>query len=89
MNFILVFTSCFYFSFFLFMDNNMAIALAFALGAIGPAIGIGLIGMAALNSIGRNPSAVKDIRGTMILAIAFAEALGIFGFVVAMILKFV
>ncbi|MDR1945157.1 MAG: ATP synthase F0 subunit C [Candidatus Peribacteria bacterium] len=36
---------------------------------------MGLIGFAALNAIGRNPSASGDIRTTMILAIAFAEAL--------------
>ncbi|MDR3150903.1 MAG: ATP synthase F0 subunit C [Candidatus Peribacteria bacterium] len=42
-----------------------------------------------MNAIGRNPSASGDIRTTMILAIAFAEALGIFAFVIAVILKFV
>ncbi|MDR2411596.1 MAG: hypothetical protein LBD88_03295 [Candidatus Peribacteria bacterium] len=36
---------------------------------------IGFIGAAALTAIGRNPSAAGDIRTTMILAIAFAEAL--------------
>jgi F-type H+-transporting ATPase subunit c len=42
-----------------------------------------------MSAIGRNPSAAWDIKSTMILAIAFAEALWIFAFVVAMILKFV
>jgi F-type H+-transporting ATPase subunit c len=69
--------------------RDLAMALAFGFGAIGPGIGIGLIGAGALNAIGRNPSASGDIKGTMILAIAFAEALGIFAFVISMIIRFV
>lgn len=68
--------------------KDLSIALAFGLGAMGPAIAIGLIGMSALSSIGRNPAASSEIRSTMILAIAFAEALAIFAFVIAMLLKF-
>lgn len=66
-----------------------AIALTIGLGFIGPAIAIGIIGFAAMQAIGRNPGAANDVKSTMILAIAFAEALGIFGFVTALILKFV
>jgi F-type H+-transporting ATPase subunit c len=69
--------------------NELAIALAFWLWAFWPAIGIWLIGFGAMNAIGRNPNAAGDIKSTMILAIAFAEALWIFAFVIAMILKFV
>lgn len=66
--------------------KEIAIALSFWLGAFGPAIAIGLIGFAALTWMGRNPSASSEIKSTMILAIAFAEALGIFAFVIAMML---
>ncbi|MDD2487401.1 MAG: ATP synthase F0 subunit C [Candidatus Gracilibacteria bacterium] len=69
--------------------QDIAMALAFGLGAFAPAIAIGLIGFSALNAIGRNPSASNDIKSTMILAIAFAEALGIFAFVIAIMIKFV
>jgi F-type H+-transporting ATPase subunit c len=69
--------------------TELAVALAFGLGAIGPGVGIWLIGLGAMWAIGRNPSAAWEIKSTMILAIAFAEALGIFAFVIAMILKFV
>jgi F-type H+-transporting ATPase subunit c len=69
--------------------NELAIALAFGLWAFWPWIGIWLIGLGAMNAIGRNPSAAGDVKSTMILAIAFAEALWIFAFVIAMILKFV
>lgn len=68
--------------------KEIAIALSFGLGAFGPAIAIGLIGFAAMAAIGRNPSAAGEVKSTMILAIAFAEALWIFAFVIAMILKF-
>lgn len=63
-------------------------ALAIGLGALGPGIGIGLIGSKAVEALGRNPEAESAIRTTMILAIAFAEAVAIYALVVALILKF-
>lgn len=67
---------------------ELAVALAYGLGAFGPAIAIGLIGFSAMNAIGRNPASAWEVKTTMILAIAFAEALWIFAFVIAMILNF-
>ena len=67
----------------------MAAALAIGLGAIGPGVGIGMIGAKAMEAIGRNPEAMGDIRTNMILAIAFAEAVAIYALVVALIVKFV
>jgi F-type H+-transporting ATPase subunit c len=64
-------------------------ALAIGLGAIGPGLGIGLIGSKALEALGRNPEAEASIRTTMILAIAFAESVAIFALVVSLIIKFV
>ena len=66
-----------------------AAGLAIGLGVIGPGIGIGILGAAAMNAIGRNPEARGAILTNMILAIAFAEALGIYALVVAVILVFV
>ncbi len=63
-------------------------ALAIGLGAIGPGVGVGLIGAKALEAIGRNPEAEGTIRTTMILAMAFAEAIAIYALVIAFILKF-
>lgn len=71
------------------LNTNLAVALAIGLGAIGPAIAIGLIGSKAMESIGRNPEAVGKIQTNMILALAFAEAIAIYALVVALILKFV
>lgn len=70
-------------------DKNLAVALSMGVGAIGPAIGIGLIGGKAVEAIGRNPEATSKIQTVMILAIAFAEAVAIYALVVALIIKFV
>jgi len=64
-------------------------ALAIGLGALGPGIGIGIIGGKAVEAIGRNPDASSQIQTNMILAIAFAEAVAIYALVVALIIKFV
>jgi F-type H+-transporting ATPase subunit c len=67
----------------------LAAGLAIGLGVIGPGIGIGILGAAAMSAIGRNPEATPQIQTNMILAIAFAEALGIYALVVAVIIGFV
>ena len=63
--------------------------IAIGLGVIGPGIGIGILGAGAMGAIGRNPEAAGAITTNMILAIAFAEALGIYALIVAVILLFV
>jgi F-type H+-transporting ATPase subunit c len=69
--------------------SSLATAAAIAIGAIAPAIAIGMIGAKGLEAIGRNPDAAGKIQGPMILAIAFAEAISIYALVVALIIKFV
>ena len=64
-------------------------ALAIALGVVGPGVGIGILGAGAMGAIGRNPEAAGATTTNMILAIAFAEALGIYSLIVAVILLFV
>ena len=64
-------------------------AFAIAIGSIGPALAIGLIGAAALMAMARNPENSEKIQVAMIIAIAFAEAIAIYVLVVALILKFV
>lgn len=65
--------------------DTLAYSLAYALPAFGAAIGVGLIGAAALNALGRNPEKVSDIRTMMITAIVFADSLAIIGIIVAFI----
>lgn len=66
----------------------LSVAIAIAVGAIAPAISIGMIGSKAVEALGRNPEAESAIRTSMILALAFAEAIAIYALVVALILKF-
>jgi len=63
--------------------TTLAKALAIGLGAIGPGIGIGLIGAKAMEAIGRNPEATNKILVPMLLACAFAEAIAIYALVIA------
>lgn len=65
-----------------------AVALTLGIGVLFPSLAIGMIGSKAMESLGRNPEAESAIRTTMILAIAFAEAVAIYALVVALILKF-
>jgi F-type H+-transporting ATPase subunit c len=65
----------------------LAKALAIGLGAIGPGIGIGLIGAKAMESLGRNPEAKNVIFVPMLLMAAFAEAIAIYALVIAFSIK--
>jgi F-type H+-transporting ATPase subunit c len=71
-----------------FTDKDLAMAIVMGIGAIGPAIGIGLLASKAMEAIGRNPDAAGKVQTPMILAIAFTEAIAIYCFVVALIIKF-
>ena len=61
----------------------LAKALAIAVGGLGPAIGIGLIGRSAMESIGRNPESRKELFTPMLLGMAFAEAIAIYALIIA------
>ena len=63
--------------------------IAIGLGLIGPGIGIGILGAAAMSAIGRNPEATGNIQTNMILGIAFAEALGIYALVATIMIGFI
>jgi F-type H+-transporting ATPase subunit c len=63
--------------------DTLAKAIAIGLGAIGPGLGIGMIGSRAMEAIGRNPEAAGKILVPMLLACAFAEAIAIYALVIA------
>jgi len=67
----------------------IGMALAIGLGAIGPGVGIGLVGGRALEAIGRNPEVSGKVQAVMILAMAFAESVAIYALVVSLIIGFV
>ena len=64
----------------------LAAGLAIGLGAIGPGIGIGILGSKAMEAIGRNPEASGTVLLPMIIGIAFAEAVAIYALVIAFLL---
>ncbi len=61
----------------------LAKGIAIGFGALGPALGIGMIGAKAMEAIGRNPEAASKVLVPMLLASAFAEAVAIYALVVA------
>lgn len=67
----------------------IAVAIIGSLGLLGPALAIGLLGYSALTGISRNPEASGSIMPSMILSIAFAEAIGIYALIIAIILAMV
>ncbi len=67
----------------------IAAGMAIGFGAIGPGLGVGVIGAGAMVALGRNPEARGPIMTNMILSIAFAESIAIYALVVAILLIFV
>ena len=68
------------------MEGNIAI-LGYGLSAIGPGVGIGLIFAAYINGVARQPEARGVLQGIAILGFALAEALAIFGLVLAFVFR--
>lgn len=65
------------------MSFSVSGGLIIALGGVGPAIAIGLIGAKAMEALGRNPEAQGKILPAMLLAMAFAEAIAIYSLILA------
>ena len=61
----------------------LAAALAVAIATIGPGLGQGIADSKAMEAIARQPEASGDIRTSLILALAFMEALTIYGLLIA------
>lgn len=49
-----------------------------AIGAIGPAIGLGMVGAAAVNSVGRNPEAQSKVLTMALIMAGLVDAIMIF-----------
>ena len=65
--------------------------LGAGLAAIGlgiAAIGVGNVASSFLAGALRNPSAAPQLTATLFIGLAFAEALGIFAFLVALLILF-
>lgn len=67
--------------------ETLSFGLTYAIPALAAAIAIGMIGVAALNALGRNPEKMGDIRTMMITAIVFVDSLAIIAIIVAIVAK--
>ncbi|KKQ96423.1 MAG: hypothetical protein A3C27_03590 [Candidatus Levybacteria bacterium RIFCSPHIGHO2_02_FULL_39_36] len=67
------------------MELSVSGGLVIALGGAFPALAIGLIGLKAMEAIGRNPDASNRILPAMLLAMAFAEAIAIYALILAFV----
>ena len=67
------------------MNFSISGGLIIAIGGIGPALAVGLIGAKAMEAIGRNPEASGKLLPAMLLGMAFAEAIAIYSLILAFI----
>ncbi len=64
----------------------LAVAISIAVSTIGPALGQGNAAAKAMEGIARQPEMSGEIRTTLIIALAFMEALSIYGLLIAFML---
>jgi F-type H+-transporting ATPase subunit c len=67
----------------------LAAGLCMGLGAVGPAVGEGIIGGKAIESMARQPEMTNILLRNMIIADAIAETTGIYSLLVAIMILFV
>ncbi len=77
------------------MEGNLQLALicvgaglSIGLAAIGAGIGIGLVGQGATTGLARNPEVQPKLMVFMILGMALAESVAIYGLVISLILLY-
>jgi F-type H+-transporting ATPase subunit c len=67
------------------MTFSVSGGLIIAIGGQMAALAIGLIGMKAVEAIGRNPESSGKVLPVMLLGMAFAEAIAIYSLILAFI----
>lgn len=65
------------------MEITLVGGAVIAAGGVFPALTIGLIGMKAMEAIGRNPESGSKVLVPMLLGMAFAEAIAIYALLLA------
>lgn len=65
---------------------GLGAGLAVAIATIGPALAQGNATGKAMEAIGRQPEAAGEIRTTLLISLAFMEALTIYGLLIALML---
>lgn len=61
--------------------------ITIAIGAIGPAIGLGLVGAAAVNSVGRNPDAQSKVLTMALIMAGLVDAVMVFVLLIVFTIK--
>ena len=67
--------------------NGTVNLVGYGLSAIGPGIGVGLIFAAYVSGVARQPESRNLLQPIAILGFALAEALALFGLVLAFVIK--
>lgn len=60
------------------ISSDLIKGITIAIGAFGPAIGLGLVGAAAVNSVGRNPEAQSKILTMALIMAGLVDAIMVF-----------
>jgi F-type H+-transporting ATPase subunit c len=58
-------------------------AIAISLGTLGPALGQGMVGSKACESIGKNPESAGPVRAAMLFSLVMIEASAIYALLIA------
>ena len=68
------------------LDGTLKISgsLSLGLAGSGAGIGVGLVGLGAAQAVGRNPTAFGKILTISLIGMALAEAIAIYGLVLAL-----
>lgn len=68
--------------------KTLAAGFSIGVGAVGSAIGEGMIASKAMEAIGRNPEASDKITTLMFVSMAITESTAIYALVVSLIILF-
>jgi F-type H+-transporting ATPase subunit c len=63
--------------------GNIGSFLPLAFAGLGAGVGVGIVGGKAAEAVGRNPSAFGSILVMAIIGMALAEAIAIYGLIIA------
>lgn len=66
----------------------LAAGICMGIGAVGPAIGEGLVAAKTMEAISRNPSLENSLFPKMVIAMAICESTGIYSLLVSLIILF-
>ena len=60
--------------------------IAMGVGSIGPALGQGMIGAKACETLGKYPETANNVRLSMLLAMGFVESSAVYSLIIALLL---